>query len=99
MNKELIVKVLNFIKEEPDLKELTLSQIEERFYTFESYLISLVEELLQDKEGKYGTLTTWWLYDSVPKVFYCKEGEEDKEINVESAEDFVNYMVENNGKD
>jgi len=92
MNKELIVKVLKFIKEEPDTRDLTLAKIEERFYTFESFLIQLVEELLKDKPNTHGTLTTWWLYDNVDKVFY----EEEKEVNVQSAEDFVNYMTQRN---
>ena len=65
--------------------------LKKRFYDFENYIIQLVEELLQDKETEHGTLTTWWLYDNVPKIFY----EAPEEINVEKAEDFVEYMIKN----
>ncbi len=95
MNKELLVKILTFLKEEPDIQGLTIEQIEMRFYDFEGFLVELVEESLQDKQGEHGTLTTWWLYDHSDKVFY----EGDKETNVESAEDFVNFMIESNVKD
>jgi hypothetical protein len=91
MNKELLVKVLKFLKEEPDTRDLTLAQIEERFYQFESFIIELVEEVLQDKETKDGTMTTWWLYENVDKKIY-EEGQATHDV--ESAEDFVNYMTE-----
>lgn len=91
MNKELLVKVLILLKEEPDLREMTIGDIEKRFYDFENYIIQLVEEILQDKETEHGTLTTWWLYDNVPKIFY--EGPEG--TNVEKAENFVEYMIKN----
>lgn len=93
MNKELLVKTLKFLKEEPDLKDLTISQIEERFYHFEHLLISLIEDALQDKENKHGTMTTWWLYDNCDKVIYEEVNEVQSTHNVESAEDFVNYMI------
>lgn len=95
MSKELLVKVLTFLKEEPELKDLTINEVEKRFYDFESFLISLIEEILQDKPDIHGTLTAWWLYDNAPKVFYVGE----EKINVESAKDFVNYMIESNVKD
>lgn len=90
MNKELLVKTLKFLKEEPDNRELTIDELEKRFYHFEHLLISLVEDALQDKETEHGTLTTWWLYDSSDKLIYDKT----TKINVESAEDFVNYMID-----
>lgn len=99
MNKELIIRVLEFLKEEPDIKDLTLRQIEERFYQFESFLIQLIEELLQDKEDEHGTLTTWWLYDRAPKQLWETTDTSLTPIDVESAEDFVNYMVKHYGKD
>lgn len=94
MNKELLVKVLKFLKEEPDTRDLTLAQIEERFYQFESFIIELVEEVLQDTEGQDGTMTTWWLYDNVDKKIYEEVEGVQATHNVESAEDFVNYMTQ-----
>lgn len=95
MNKELLVKTLKFLKEEPDLIDLTIHEIEKRFYNFEHLLISLVEDALQDKEVEHGTLTTWWLYDNCDKVIYHGNSE-GVYANVESAEDFVNYMTQRN---
>lgn len=94
MNKELLVKTLKFLKEEPDTRDLTIDELEKRFYHFEHLLISLVEDALQDKETEHGTMTTWWLYDSCSKVFYVNNSKGTKTINVESAEDFVNYMID-----
>lgn len=96
MNKELLVKVLTFLKEEPELKDLTLDEIEKRFYNFESFLIQLVEEILQDKEGD---MITWWLYDPSSKLIFENDSLSSVKVNLESAEDFVNYMIESNVKD
>lgn len=98
MNKELLVKVLTFLKEEPELKDLTLDEIEKRFYNFESFLIQLVEESLTNKQMTFEkeTLTTWWLYDNVDKKIYHTDKTGGYFIDVESAEDFVNYMIESN---
>lgn len=93
MNKELLVKTLKFLKEEPDTRELTIDELEKRFYHFEHLLISLVEDALQDKETEHGTLTTWWLYDSAEKLIYEEGSLVLVKANVESAEDFVNYMI------
>lgn len=55
-------------------------------YVFEAYL----EEILND-EGQ--DLVYWWLFEDVEKVF---RDDEDKVIaNVESIEDFYNYLKEN----
>lgn len=94
MNKELLVKTLKFLKEEPELVELTIHEIEKRFYNFEHLLISLVEDALQDKETEHGTMTTWWLYDSSEKIIYEEGSLVLVKTNVESAEDFVNYMID-----
>lgn len=93
MNKELLVKTLKFLKEEPDIRELTIDEIEKRFYHFEHLLISLVEDSLQDKENEHGTMTSWWLYDSSEKIIYDEDSLVLVKANVESAEDFVNYMI------
>ena len=98
MNKELLVKVLEFLKEEPELRDMTLREIEERFYSFEHLIISLVEEFLQDKAGEHGTLTTWWLYDNADKKIYHTDKTGGYFIDVESAESFVNFMIESSEK-
>lgn len=95
--KQHTVKVLTFLKDFQDIAELTLKEIGERMLQYEDLLIEFVEKLLGDKEDINGTLTTWWLYEDVKKRFFFKDPNslETIETNVESAEDFVNYMIKN----
>ena len=55
-------------------------------YIFEAYL----EEILND-EGQ--DLVYWWMFEDVEKVFY--DDEDNIIANVESIEDFYNYLKEN----
>ena len=56
-------------------------------YIFGAY----VEEILND-EGQ--DLVYWWLFEDVEKVIYEDEDKEKVIANVESIEDFYNYLVE-----
>lgn len=95
--KQHTIKVLEFLKDFQDIDELTLKEIQERTLQYEDLLIEFVEKLLEDKEDMNGTLTTWWLYDNSSKVFYVNDSKGTTNLNVEKAEDFVNYML--NAKD
>lgn len=95
--KQHTIKVLEFLKDFQDIDELTLKEIQERILQYEDLLIEFVEKLLEDKEDMNGTLTTWWLYDNSSKVFYVNDSKGTTNLNVEKAEDFVNYML--NAKD
>ena len=92
--KQQLIKTLKFLKDHQDIDKLTLNQIQERLIQYESFLIELVEVILEDKENENGTLTTWWLYENVSKVIYPQGSSATKNNNVESPEDFVNYMVD-----
>ena len=92
--KQHTVKVLEFLKDYQDIDELTLKEIGERMLEYEELLIEFVEKLLGDKEDINGTLTTWWLFENTEKKFYDDFGSGLEVIaNVESPEDFVNYML------
>ena len=94
--KQQLIKTLDFLKNHQDIGNLTLSQIQERVIEYEELLIEFVEKLLEDEETINGTLTTWWLYENVEKILYnstTPDGTITPEINVESAEDFVHYMI------
>lgn len=91
--KQHTVKVLEFLKDFKDIDELTLKEIQERMIEYEGLLIQFVEKLLEDREDINGTLTSWWLYEKVDKVFYVNEPIGTVEINVERAEDFVDFML------
>lgn len=93
--KQHTIKVLEFLKDFKDIDELTLKEIQERMLQYEELLIEFVEKLLEDEEDINGTLTTWWLYESVEKQFFQDGTPVD---NVEKAEDFVNYMLKANDK-
>lgn len=95
--KQHTIKVLEFLKDFQDIDELTLKEIQERTLQYEDLLIEFVEKVLEDKEDMNGTLTTWWLYDNSSKVFYVNDSKGTTNLNVEKAEDFVNYML--NAKD
>jgi hypothetical protein len=56
-------------------------------YIFEAY----IEEILND-EGQ--DLVYWWMFEDVEKVIYEDEDKEKVIANVESIEDFYNYLVE-----
>ena len=88
--KQQLIKTLEFLKDHQDIDKLTLNQIQERLIEYESFLIELVETILEDKEDLNGTLTTWWLFEEVEKKFYT----DTKNIDVAEAEDFVNYMID-----
>lgn len=88
------VKVLEFLKNHQDIDNLTLVQIQERMIEYEGLLIGFVEKVLEDKEDENGTLTTWWLFENVSKVLYHNTSKGTTNVNVEKAEDFVNYMIE-----
>lgn len=88
--KQHTIKVLEFLKDHQDIDELTLKEIGERMLQYEDLLITFVEKLLEDEEDINGTLTTWWLYERVEKQFFQDGTPVD---NVEKAEDFVNYML------
>jgi len=94
--KQQLVKTLDFLKNHQEFDELTLNQIQERLIQYESLLIELVEVTLEDKEDINGTLTTWWLFENVNKVIYPKDSPTTSNNNVESPEDFINYMIERN---
>lgn len=92
--KQHTIKVLEFLKDHQDIDNLTLTQIQERIIEYEGLLIEFVEKLLGDKEDENGTLTTWWLFENTEKKFYDDFGSGLEVIaNVESPEDFVNYML------
>lgn len=95
--KQHTIKVLEFLKDFQDIDELTLKEIQERILQYEDLLIEFVEKVLEDKEDINGTMTTWWLYDNSSKVFYVNDSKGTTNLNVEKAEDFVNYML--NAKD
>lgn len=93
--KQHTIKVLEFLKDFKDIDNLTLTQIQERIIEYEGLLIEFVEKLLGDKEDINGTLTTWWLFENTEKKFYDDFGSGLEVIaNVESPEDFVNFMIE-----
>lgn len=92
--KQYTVKVLEFLKNHQDIDNLTLVQIQERMIEYEGLLIGFVEKVLEDKEDENGTLTTWWLFENVSKVLYHNTSKGTTNVNVEKAEDFVNYMIE-----
>ena len=98
--KQQIINALNFLKSHQDIDNLTLSQIQERMVEYEGLLITFVEKLLEDEETINGTMTEWWLYESVPKFIYeGKDGKpetfDDKPIaDLTKAEDFVNFMID-----
>jgi len=96
--KQQLVKTLDFLKNHQEFDELTLNQIQERLIQYESLLIEFVEKLLEDKEDENGTLTTWWLFENVTKQFYFNDSKGTTVLNVESPEDFVNYILERNDK-
>ena len=93
--KQHTIKVLEFIKNHQDIDNLTLTQIQERIIEYEGLLIEFVEKVLGDEENENGTMTTWWLYENVKKRFFFKDPNslETIETNVESPEDFVNFMI------
>jgi len=92
--KHQLIKTLKFLKNHQDIDKLTLSEIQERMIQYESLLIEFIETILEDKEDLNGTLTTWWLFEDVTKQFYLNDPKGITVLNVESAEDFVNYMIE-----
>lgn len=94
--KQHTIKVLEFLKNHQDIDNLTLKEIQERLIEYEGLLIEFVEKVLGDEENENGTLTTWWLYESVTKRFFFKDQDslDTIEVNVEKAEDFVNFMIE-----
>lgn len=88
--KQHTIKVLEFLKNHQDIDRLTLKEIQNRMLEYEDLLIEFVEKVLEDKEDENGTMTTWWLFENVNKKFYNGSVEI---ANVERAEDFINYML------
>lgn len=88
--KQHITKCLKYLKNPVDIEELTLYNIEVKYEELTNLLRTFIELSLEDKETQDGTITQWWLYEKVDKIFYT----DTKNIDVNKAEDFVNFMID-----
>lgn len=96
MKKEFIIEVLTKIKE-LNHKVHMLYQLGVNIIDLDLAISTLEKTiptiLVDDKNDRYESISGyvgWWLYEHVDKVIYV----DNKEINVESLEDFVNFLIE-----
>lgn len=97
MKKEFIIEVLTKIKELNHKVHLlyklgvNIIDLDLAISTLEKTIPTILVDEKNDTYKNIDELVGWWLYENVDKVIAI----EDKEINVENIEDFVNFLTEN----
>ena len=101
MVREYIIETLLKIKEH-DEKILSVSRLGVDLLDFDTTIPQLeksIPTLLRKKQdeqfGWIQDLVGWWLYDDVEKKIWHEE----VEFNVESVEDFTDYLIREYGSD
>jgi hypothetical protein len=97
MKKEFIIEVLTKIKELNHKVHLlyklgvNIIDLDLAISTLEKTIPTILVNEKNDSYKNIEDLVGWWLYENVEKVITT----EGKELNVESLEDFVNFLTDN----
>jgi hypothetical protein len=100
MKKEFIIEVLTKIKELNHKVHLlyklgvNIIDLDLAIATLEKTIPTILLDEKNDSYENIGELVGWWLYENVEKVITV-DGEG---VNVESIEDFANYLIVNYSK-
>jgi hypothetical protein len=97
MKKEFIIEVLTKIKELNHKVHLlyklgvNIIDLDLAISTLEKTIPTIIVNEKNDAYNHVSDLVGWWLYENVDKVITMDE----KQINVETMEDFVNFLIKN----
>lgn len=97
MKKEFVIEVLNRIKELNHKVHLlyklgvNIIDLDLAINTLEKTIPTILVSEKNDDYKHIDNLVGWWLYETVDKVITM----DGKEINVESVEDFVDFLINN----
>ena len=100
MKKEFIIEVLTKIKELNHKVHLlyklgvNIIDLDLAITTLEKTIPTILLDEKNDSYENIAELVGWWSYENVEKVITVDGGE----VNVESIEDFANFLIVNYGK-
>ncbi len=91
--KEKLVEALNTLRDEFNKRDI--------FYEHGIDMCNYDKEYLNTLENLISFLiggdckeeVSWWIYDCSDKIYHMKEGEKEFTVDVENAEDFINFLI------